>query len=181
MLHSVTAASRACRSFSLFVALTALALAAGCTKVTARQGEGLACSRSSDENPHFICDPARGLSCVTTYATHTDTPIDVYICRTPCTPTTDGTAPACPYGGDICCPGKTTDGKPTFVCVQGLYCAAVPQDNPDASPPPVRRDGGIDASPADGAPAVDAPNERDATSPADAPVGLDAADDVVNP
>jgi hypothetical protein len=164
------------------IAATALFLAAACSNVTTRQGEGLYCSSSSSENPNYVCDPARGLSCVTTYTVtqtrnNTERQVPAFICRTPCS-LGDGGA-ACPVGDDVCCPGKTTDGKPIAACVPSQFCAALPKDEQDASAP-VRRDGGADGKPADGgadAGAPDAPNApTDAAAP-DAPAAADAAPD----
>lgn len=82
------------------------------------------CSAIPGDDPLYVC--AGPLVCVNTFDEVVPSPdggasggVPVYLCRVPCAVT----APC--SGGDICCPGRTADGKAVEACVPESRCELV--------------------------------------------------------
>ena len=94
---------------------------------TVTSQEGQACSIDLADDPQLVCSKVAGLTCISTYS-RSSARVDgglraVFVCRLPCTATTQ-----CPQPGDVCCPGEIRAGGQASrgsACVPPSNCEAV--------------------------------------------------------
>ncbi len=97
----------------VIVIATVGSVASGCSGTQARSQAGGPCSISSDDDPHYTCDPTRDIICINTMANGR------YFCRDFCE-VGDGRC----QPGEVCCPGKISGTTYGYMrgCTTPMQC-----------------------------------------------------------